>query len=83
MSEENTQGGAKVEWPQTERLVKRLPADMNGATIDTIIEMVARNTNQSVTWRIMDCVPTVFTTGDVYTVLRELQFCTRRVNRRT
>lgn len=83
MSEEKTQGGAEVVLPPIEKLVKRLPADMNGATIDTIIAIVARNTNQPVTWRIMDGVPTVFTTGDVYAVLREMRFRTPREYRRS
>lgn len=83
MGEEKTQGRAEVASPQSEKQVKCLPAEMNGATIDTIIAIVARDTKQSVTWRVIDGVPTVFTTGDVYAVLRGLRFRLPREYRRT
>lgn len=70
---EKTRGVEGVAPLQEEKMVKRLPPEMNGATIETIVTMVARNTGQTVTWRVVEGEPTVFTTGDVYAVLRELR----------
>lgn len=71
------------ELQKGEKVVKRLPVGMNGMSIEYYVNIVARKTKQSLRWCLLDGEPVVITTGDTYSVLRELRSVLPRERFRT